>query len=264
MFRALARHWPEYTIEAAGLGLFMVAAGGIGTVLEALASPVRQAIGDPLARRFLMGLAMGLTAVALVYSPWGKRSGAHLNPAVTLTFLRLGKIQAGDAFFYMLFQFVGGVAGLAVISWALGAALADPPVTYVVTRPSNLGPAVAFAAEALMAFVLMLVVLMLSNTPRLNRFTGLAVGVLLTVYITVEAPYSGMSLNPARSAASAVLARVWQDIWIYFTAVPIGMLAAAEIYRSTRGPGSVLCAKLHHDNHERCIFRCAYPRRLDP
>jgi aquaporin Z len=95
-------HWPEYLMEAAGLGIFMVSACGFGTLLEYPASPVRQAIPDPLARRALMGLAMGLTAIALVYSPWGKRSGAHLNPAVTWTFWRLGKVAPRDALAYPL------------------------------------------------------------------------------------------------------------------------------------------------------------------
>jgi len=93
MADALRHHWPEYVIEAAGLGLFMVSAFMFGALLEHPASLAHQAIPDPLARRFLMGLAMGATAVGIIYSPWGKQSGAHINPSVTLTFLRLGKIK---------------------------------------------------------------------------------------------------------------------------------------------------------------------------
>ncbi|MGH7166316.1 MAG: aquaporin, partial [Nitrospiraceae bacterium] len=106
---ALARHWPEYLMEAAGLAVFMISAAVFTTVLEHPASPVRQAITDPVLRRALIGLAMGLTAIGIIYSPWGKQSGAHLNPAVTLTFLRLGKIQVADALFYVLAQFAGGL-----------------------------------------------------------------------------------------------------------------------------------------------------------
>ena len=84
-------HWPEYLIEAAGLRLFMLMACTFGTLHPA--SPVVQRLPDPLARRSLMGVAMGLTAVALIYSPWGRRSGAHFNPATTLTFWRLGKLE---------------------------------------------------------------------------------------------------------------------------------------------------------------------------
>jgi aquaporin Z len=105
---ALSRHWPEYLMEAAGLGIFMVSAGLFGTLLEYPQSPVHQAIADDGLRRMLMGVAMGLTAVAIIYSPWGQQSGAHLNPAVTLTFLRLGKIARADALFYITAQCLGG------------------------------------------------------------------------------------------------------------------------------------------------------------
>jgi aquaporin Z len=81
---------------------------------------------------------------------------------------------------------------------------------------------------------------------------------LVAVYITIEAPISGMSMNPARTFASAVPARHWGDLWIYFTAPVIGMLAAAELYLRTRGAAHIACAKLHHVNTRRCIF-CGKP-----
>jgi aquaporin Z len=68
---ALKLHWPEYLMEAAALGLFMVSAGLFGTLLGYPRSPVHLAVPDPLLRRALMGLAMGLTAMAIIYSPWG-------------------------------------------------------------------------------------------------------------------------------------------------------------------------------------------------
>jgi glycerol uptake facilitator-like aquaporin len=89
MIRSLKTHWQEYLIEAFGLGAFMVAAGTVVTAIEIDASPIKHYIADPFFRRIPIGVAMGLTAIALIYSPWGKRSGAHLNPAVTLTFFRV-------------------------------------------------------------------------------------------------------------------------------------------------------------------------------
>ncbi len=251
---ALTTHWPEYLGEAAGLGLFMLSACIFGTLLGHPASPLARAFGGPLPRRALMGLAMGLTALALVLSPSGKRSGAHYNPALTLTFWRLGKIASCDAAFYVTAQFVGGVLGVALAATILGRALADPPVRYVVTAGAH-GSAVAFVAEVAISFALMLAILVLSNAPRWSRFTPVVAAALVATYITFEAPLSGMSMNPARTLASAMAARFWDALWIYFVAPPLGMLAAAELYR-----GPVLCAKLHHDNDARCIFRCAFPR----
>jgi aquaporin Z len=93
---------------------------------------------------------------------------------------------------------------------------------------------------------------------RLHKFTGLCAGALVATYITFEAPISGMSMNPARTFASAVPAHHWVALWLYFTAPLIGMLAAAEVYVRTKGIQSVACAKLHHENHTRCIF-CGKP-----
>jgi len=259
MLDALRKHWPEYLMEALLLGLFMASAGVFTILLEYPGSPVHGALPDPALRRVLVGLAMGATAVGLIHSPWGKRSGAHMNPAVTLAFLRLGKASRPDALFYGLFQCLGGTAGLFLVSLLLGGPLADPAVRYVVTVPGAAGALPAFAAEALISFLLMLAVLVLSNNPRTNRLTGLAAGLLVAAYIAIEAPVSGMSMNPARTFASATLADLWTAFWIYLTAPVLGMLAAAELWVRRRGAARVLCAKLHHDNPYRCIFRCDYP-----
>src|SRR6266542_3514850 len=116
MTDALRTHWPEYLMEALELGLFMIAACAFGVLLFHPASPVTQFIPNEVARRALMGVAMGSTAIGIIFSPLGKRSGAHFNPAVTLTYLRLGKVEAWDAAFYILFQFVGGIAGVLIAS----------------------------------------------------------------------------------------------------------------------------------------------------
>lgn len=255
---ALRRHWPEYLIEACLLGAFMVSALGFTVLLEHPASPARAALPEPLARRALMGCAMGATAIALVYSPFGQRSGAHFNPAFTLAFLRLGKIEPADACGYVLAQFAGGVLGVLAIAALLGPLVAAPGVEYAVTRPGMAGAAVAFAAEAAISFATMLTVLVVSNHAPLARFTPLFVGALVASWITLEAPLSGMSMNPARSFGSATGASVFASLWIYFTAPLLGMLLAAEAFVRVRGARAVHCAKLHHANAQPCIFRCGY------
>ncbi len=252
---AAAGHWVEYGIEAALLGLFMVSACGFAVLLDHPGSPVYRAIPDPLVRRFLTGLAMGGTAISLIYSPWGRRSGAHFNPASTLAFLRLGRIAPRDAAWYMGAQFAGGLGGVLLVAALLGAPLAHEKVRYAVTRPGPSGLASAWLAELAISFVLMSVVLRVSSHPRLGRLTGLCVGALVATYITLEAPLSGMSMNPARTFASAMAAGDWTALWIYFTAPPLGMLAAAELH--VRLGGRLFCAKLDHDPAKRCIH-CEY------
>ncbi|HYL06669.1 MAG TPA: aquaporin [Thermoanaerobaculia bacterium] len=259
MKRALVEHWPEYLAEAAGLALYMAAVGLIAVLLSAPASPLAGWLPGALARRAVMGVAVGATGVALVYSPWGRRSGGHFNPAMTFTFWRLGKVAPWDALFYGAAQAGGGVAGVLAVRGLLGRAFVDPPVRAAVTSPGMAGAAAAFAAELTISAGLMTAVLQASNSRRFNRFTGCFAGLLVAAFITFEAPLSGMSMNPARSFAAALPAGAWSGLWIYLLAPPAGMLLAARVYVARRGAAAVHCAKLDHGGSSRCIFRCRYP-----
>jgi aquaporin Z len=205
-----------------------------------------------------MGVAMGSTAISIIYSPWGKQSGAHINPSITLTFFRLGKVKLWDGIFYVVAQFIGGSLGVVIATLFLGSLLADPAVYYVATLPGSYGIAAAFVAELVISFILMTMVLNVSNNPGLHRFTGLLAGALVATYVTIEAPISGMSMNPARTFGSALSAQTWTALWLYFTAPILGMLLAAETYLRIKGHQAVSCAKLHHQNNKRCIF-CGDP-----
>jgi aquaporin Z len=250
--RALAGHWPEYLIEALGLAAFMVIAGTC--VIVADAPGAIRAVANPDLRRAMLGVAIGLSAVAIIYSPWGRRSGAHLNPAVTLTFLRLGKVAPTDAAFYVAAQFAGGAGGTLLLAALFGERFTLPPISAIATLPGRPGAAAAFAAEVAIAFILMATVLATNASPRLMRWTGICAGALVALYIAIEAPVSGMSLNPARSVASALPSGLWHGIWIYLTAPFVGMMLAAELHLRRGRPTP--CAKLRHDNGRRCIFRC--------
>jgi aquaporin Z len=245
-------------MEGAELGLFMFSACLFVALLEYPASPFHSLLPNPMLRRVLIGAAMGVTAILIIYSPLGQRSGAHFNPSVTLTFWRLGKIATWDALGYILFQFTGGTIGVLLSALALGAIIADPTVNYAVTIPGSAGIGIAFIAEAFISFLQLSMVLRVSNTKALTRYTGVFAGALVAVYISIEAPYSGMSMNPARTFASAFPANLWTAWWIYFTAPPLGMLLAAELYLRQHSIHKVFCAKLHHHNDKRCIFRCNY------
>ena len=256
--RTLWNHWPEYASEALCLGLFMVSAATFATMLGHPRSPLSSWTASPLLRRVPMGIAMGLTLMAIVYSPIGRRSGAHMNPALTLTFLRLGKVSPLDAAAYVVSQFVGGGLGIVTATRLLAGLPAHPAVNFVATVPGRYGAIAAFLAELIISFGMMLLVLTISNRSRLMRFTGASAGLLVATYITFEAPLSGMSMNPARTLGPALLAHTARTLWIYFTARPIGMLLAAECYVRRRGIDQVRCAKLHHPPTGRCIFQCQF------
>jgi aquaporin Z len=243
-----------YAIEALCLGIFMVVATLATATIELPTSPIYQAIADPLLRRLLIGIIVGMTAISIIYSPWGKRSGAHLNPAVTLTFWRLKKLRTIDAVFYILSQCLGGILGIWIAGLLLGKTIADPAIKYIVTVPGVAGELTAFGAEFLISLGLMTLVLQVSNRPHLSQLTGVFSGILVTTYITLEAPLSGMSMNPARSLASALPAGIWHGFWIYCIAPPLGMLLAAEIYfHNGKKTKSQICCKLCPNNTTDCI-----------
>ncbi|BDM83297.1 MIP/aquaporin family protein [Acaryochloris marina] len=235
----------------------MISAGLFATLLYAPDSPAFHWIPEWL-RGLLMGIAMGVTAIAIIYSPGGKHSGAHINPAVTLTFYRLHKIQARDALAYIVAQFIGGLTGVWFIAALLGRVFTDAPVNYVITVPGLGGEALAFLIEFLLSFVLMLMILFTSNTRAFSKLTGIFAGILLSFYIPLAAPISGMSINPARTFASALPAQMWMGLWLYFVAPPAAMLLAAEIYLwSTQRTTREICCKLCPNVETPCIsHRC--------
>jgi aquaporin Z len=253
---ALKAHWRLYVYEGVELAWFMIAACIATVVLFGTSSHVLRAMPSPALRRACMGIAMGVTAVMIIHSPMGKRSGAHFNPAITLTYLRLGKIAPWDAAFYAVGQFAGGLFGVGVSALFLGKSLAQPTVDYAVTVPGLGGTPGAFAAELFMATLLMGVVLWSSNETRWAKYTSYLVGVLIANYIFFFAPVSGFSINPARTVGSAAFANVWTALWVYFTAPLLGMFLAAEGYVRHYGVERVLCAKLHPSPSVLCPFQC--------
>ncbi|RIV24014.1 aquaporin family protein [Fibrisoma montanum] len=231
MAPTLRKKWPVYLIEAWALGTFMLMASFVVILIEHPAFPVRGAVPSPLLRRALIGFAMGLTAISLIYSRWGKLSGAHLNPAVTIAQWRLNRIALPDALAYIVAQFVGGVLAIALLHHLIPYFMTHPTVNHVATVPGETGVWIALAFEFGMSFLMLSMVLALSNSRRLAPYTGYFVGVLVAVYITVEAPYSGMSINPARTVSSAMSAGVWTALWIYFVGPIAGMSLAGWLYR---------------------------------
>jgi aquaporin Z len=252
-------NYSHYIAEAGLLGTFMLSAAAFSTLFEHPASPVQTFIASAFIRRAWIGAFMGLTAVGLIYSPWGKRSGAHMNPAFTLSSLRLGHIDRWDATMYILAQFVGGAAGMLIAGIVGRAWIGHPSIRWVSTEPGTYGIAAAWVGEFVISFMLMGVVLAVNRFPRAARRTGLFAGALVATFITFEAPLSGMSMNPARTMASCIFAGTWNHLWIYSTAPVAGMLLAVEIHRWTAIHPHLLCVRLHHHPHRHAIFRCNCP-----
>lgn len=181
-----------------------------------------------------------------------------MNPAVTIAYWLLGKVRHADAAAYITAQFIGGMLGVVLADALIGMPLRAASVEYVVTRPGASGELVAFAAEWAISFLMMCTVLAVSNTRRLSRYTPYFAGCLVALFITIEAPLSGMSMNPARTFASAAVASDWTSLWVYFAAPVPAMAVAAVLYQRLAGARRVYCARLGHHNDKRCIFNCRF------
>ena len=228
------KNYPHYLQEAVGLAIFMISACFFGAMLEGHNAPVRQLIHNNLVRTFIMGVLMGATALFIFYSPLTSPSGSHINPAVTLTFLRLHRICPWDAFFFIVFQFAGGTIAVYVMQSWLGNTLTAPPVNSVITVPGRAGIPAALITEYVIAFVTMSMVLFTSSQRRTTNYTRPVAACLVCVWVIVAGPISGFGMNPARSFASALPAGRWTAFWIYLFIPLAGMLTAAELFLFTR------------------------------
>ena len=235
MLALLRRHWRHYLAEALGLGFFMMSASVITTQLRYPGGWLGQIVTAPMAQLATLGALMTVVVAIIIYNPWGNKSGAHINPAVTLAMWRLDKIDAPDALLYILSQFTGGIIAVQIAGLILGQGYTADGTNYVVTQPGAAGVGAAIIAEWIISFVLMMTLLWALSDPKREKFAGLMIALLLGFYLIVEEPYSGMSLNPARSFASAWAAREWQHLWIYFVAPISATLVAAELYRGITG-----------------------------
>ena len=252
-------------MEAGEVALYLFLTCIFASLLLSPASPVRRFVGSTAGLRALMGLAVGATVIAIIMSPWGKQSGGHFNPALTLAFYRLGKVRSPDALFYIVAQFSGAIGGVCVARYLLPDIVGRQGLRYAVTAPGVHGSFLAFICELTISFVLMSTILFVSSRETLVRYTPYFVGFLYAAFITLEAPLSGMSMNPARSFAPALHVSYWHALWLYLIAPTAGMLVASEVFLRTRGGVPPLCAKLHHTNDKRCIFRhCTAARSAKP
>jgi aquaporin Z len=237
MTQALRQNWRHYLVEAGGIVAFLTFSSVAAVLCHHPASALTRWLGPrEWVQRVGIGLVLGALIVAMSYSPWGKRSGAHFNPAVTLGFWQLGRIGTADALWYALAQFAGGLVAGVGLHRALAPWFGHPRIHHNTTQPlaGAHGWAVALGAEIVISSLLMLGLLWTMHSARGKQWTGALAGLLLAVFVVVEAPLSGMSLNPARTLGSAVAAGEAPHLWLYFVG-PLGaMWATAEAYRRYR------------------------------
>src|SRR5262249_52565982 len=152
-----------------------------------------------VSKSILMGIAVAITTFLIIRSPFGRRSGAHLNPSVTLTFFWLGRVHRWDAAWYIIAHFGGAIAGVLTARQIVGLRLSSPSVLYMVTLPHRSGNSITFLGEFLLAGALMGTVLYSSNHRRLTRFTPVLVAMLTVLFFVLSPSRSGFSVNPART-----------------------------------------------------------------
>jgi aquaporin Z len=245
----------DYAAEFAGTFLLLLVGLSAVVVDFAHGSPVPRWLPDENLRRLLTGILFAGGATAIVYSPLGRTSGGHINPAVTLGFFRMRKITRRSAAWYVVAQFAGALAGAVAVRLLWGSLARD--VHLGATNPGRGGSAVSLVAEIAMTFLLVTLILRFIDEPRLQRFTPAAAGALVAFLVFVEAPLSGTSLNPARSLGPAVVAPDYAGFWVYLVAPPIGALLAVALYRRHRR--TVRCGKLIHAKGYACRFLdCEY------
>jgi aquaporin Z len=249
-------HWKEWWSELAGTAVLLFAV----VTAKYWAVSAGPPFSDPTLRVAIVGTVAGLVVIAVAFSPLGRRSGAHLNPAVTVGFWVQKVTGRADVAGYCTFQIVGGVVGVAAARvW--GPDVANAPVRWAVIAPATtVAQPSAAAIEAAATFVQLALVFGALASSRYRRWAPVVAGALLTAFIVALAPVTGAGFNPARALAPDVLAAAYPAIWIYLVGPLAGAVAAggAVIAVSTRP----VTGKLRHDATINCYMRCALPHRV--
>lgn len=256
-----AWHWPEYAAELAGT-LWNVFAGLSAVVCNfAPGMPGARLVPDASLRLWITGLIFAGSGSLYTISPWGRLSGSHLNPSVTLAFWTRGKMRGHDLLGYLVAQFIGGCLGAAALVFVWGRHAAAVGNGMTMPGPGHTAGQ-AFAAEFAMTFFYVLSVFFFVSRDWLARWTPLMNWLVVAGLVWLGAGVSGTSLNPARSFGPAVVSARGRDLWIYLLAPPLGGMAAAVLSPWLSKGRGVLTAKLFHSDLYRSIFRdCHLPPR---
>lgn len=193
-------------------------------------------------RMIIDGLIVGVVLALLIISPLGRRSGGHLNPAITVAFWGLGAFPRADVAGYAAAQLTGSVVGTALARLAWGPAVSRRPVGFGVIQPdAGLAWPAVFGAEAASVALLVVVVAFLLARPGLASWTPWAVGATVGVIIALTGASTGGSFNPARAFGPAVLSGVFGDLWCYLVAPVVGAVVATTARAMSRRAPVLTC-----------------------
>ncbi|MEP7198170.1 MAG: aquaporin, partial [Chloroflexota bacterium] len=181
----------------------------------------------------LLGIALahGLAVMTMIYA-LGHISGAHINPAVTLSLLVGGKIKLSDAIAYIIAQVIGAtLAGFALLAF-----FPDPSKASFLGTPTlnpNLNVGLAIFMEALLTFFLVLTVWGAAVDGRTaGPAVGLAIGMVVTMGVLIGGPHTGAALNPARALGPAIASGHLNDWYVYWIGPILGGIVAGLLYRN--------------------------------
>lgn len=180
----------------------------------------------------LIAFAFGLILMALVYTI-GKVSGSHVNPAVSIACLIDGRISVLDCVYYIIAQILGGIVGAMLLSFIFASNTALGANGYeTLSKLSTITTMqVALVIEIILTFIFVLVVL--ATTKKENCFSGIVIGLTLTLVHIMGLPFTGTSVNPARSIGPAILTggTSLEQLWVFIVAPIVGGILAALFYR---------------------------------
>jgi MIP family channel proteins len=183
-----------------------------------------------------IALAHGLTIMAFAFA-YGRVSGGHMNPAVTIGVLAAGAMRAGEAVGYIVSQLIGGIAAALMLRAVLGGAqtgLGTPALAHGLALGGitslTITPAGGFVIEAMLAFFLVTVVLSTAVAGRAGSLAPLAIGMTVTLNILMGGPLTGAPFNPARALGPMIATGNFSDAWLYMTAPIVGAIVAALMH----------------------------------
>ena len=198
--------------------------------LIAPASPV--AIADFQVALAVVGVIVGAVLLVLIRSPWGRRSGAHLNPAVSIGLWLMGAFPGRWVAPYAAAQLAGSLAGAGLARLVWGQAVAAAPIRYAAVQPSAgwNGPAV-FAAESGCLIAVTLLIGFFLAYPAWARCLPLALAAATALIVGVLGPRSGGATNPARQFGPALLSGQLNYLAVYLIAPVAGAIVGAGIHQ---------------------------------